>query len=110
MVNIRMDRKGIKSYLLTVRISENKTDFKNLEFVEKKLRQGMSKSAILREAIRIYREFEEGELFVEAIKEHFPKILKELNLKEPEEPERVSENESEEIELAIKKHISGDLF
>jgi hypothetical protein len=58
-----MRRKSIKSIKLTSRITESKSPMQDIEFVEKKLNQGIDQATLVRQAINIYRKYEEGKLY-----------------------------------------------
>lgn len=59
-----MPRKKLKSIRLTARLSENTSSLEDLSFVEQKLKS-MNQATLIREAVSIYRKYEEGELFKE---------------------------------------------
>ncbi|MCK8825498.1 hypothetical protein [Fuchsiella alkaliacetigena] len=61
-----MPRNKVKSIRLTARISENTSSLEDVEFVERKLKEGFSQAVIIRQAIKIYRKYEEGAFFKEA--------------------------------------------
>ncbi len=56
-----------KDIKLSGRLTEKQSSKENMEFVQKKLDQGMSKSEIVRQAINIYRKHEEGLLYKESL-------------------------------------------
>ncbi|MFW6030813.1 MAG: hypothetical protein ACOCRO_11270, partial [Halanaerobiales bacterium] len=58
-----------KSIKLTGRVTISKSSEEDIKFVEEKLGQGMNQSSIIRQAIKIYRKYETGQLFVDVLKD-----------------------------------------
>lgn len=108
-----MPRRFVKSVKLTGRITENKSSTKDIDFVEKKLGQGMDQASIVREAISIYREYEEGKLFQDELKVKLKEVLSEFNLRLENDVEdqdnELSKDQVERMENALdSKFNSGN--
>lgn len=58
-----MPRNKVESVRLTGRISENTSSKEDVEFVKEKLNTGFSQALLIREAIKVYRKYENGEFF-----------------------------------------------
>ncbi|MFW5794778.1 MAG: hypothetical protein ACOCV1_04765 [Bacillota bacterium] len=65
------------NYTLIGRFSENNSSKKDLKFINKKLKGGMSKAELVRNAIKTYRKFEEKEITI--IEEELKKISQKLD-------------------------------
>jgi|GEM_PF-6206755 len=90
-----------RSIKLTGRITESKSSIEDIEFVEKKLRQGMSQAVLIRQAVSLYRRYEEGELYSKKAEESFSQSISTTsNFKE--------QNEEMESRDEVKKERNID--
>lgn len=91
---------------LSARITTNTATKKDVEFIEEKLKTGMSQAAIIREAIAIYRRKDEGKLVeINELLDSFDE-----NKIESKRKNKLDEKGEEKIKEATDKVLNQDIF
>lgn len=95
----------IEKFNISARISEQTVEKKDMEFVKDKISRGIPKSEIVRNAINIYRKYEEGTLIMQALENYGL-----LNVDDREVFKEVAKAASDkDLSLAEKNEIMQDL-
>lgn len=97
-----------KDIKLSGRLTEKQSSKENMEFVQKKLDQGMSKSEIVRQAIDIYRKHEEGLLYKESLNS-IKEMIKSIDTISKKENKTLNDKELKKEMFNTIKDISKGL-